>query len=179
MAASTLINAIRLPPQLGRLLPSAMPVSVTILDNAALGRARTIVRLTDDLSRILLSADVAVALTGLAAARRRRRALLGIAIPVAARGILGALGVRVLTRTGGSPLVTAVTDALTAPLASQLLLTSAICAALVALVLTVPWFLPHAEDRDFQLHRSSTAYVQGAPSSTPRQEETGSARWPD
>jgi hypothetical protein len=68
MAASTLINAIRLPPQLGHLLPSA---------------------------------DVALALTGLAAARRRRRALLGIAIPVAALGILGALGVRLLTRTGG------------------------------------------------------------------------------
>jgi hypothetical protein len=145
MAASTLINAIRLPPQLARLLPSAMPVSVTVLDNAALGRARTIVRLTDDLSRILLSADVALALAGLAAARRRRRALLGIAIPVAALGILGALGVRLLTRTGGSPLVTAVTGALTAPLAGQLLLTSAICAALVALLLTVPRFLPHLD----------------------------------
>jgi hypothetical protein len=69
--------------------PSAMPVSVTILDNAALGRASTIVRL--------------------------------------------------LTRTAGSPLVTAATGALT----GQLRLTSAICAALVALLLTVPRLLPH------------------------------------
>jgi hypothetical protein len=140
MAASTLINAIGLPPELGRLLPSAMPVSVTILDNAALGRASTIVRLTDILSRILLPADVALALVGLAAARDRRRVLLAIVIPVAA---LGALGVRLLTRTAGSPLVTAATGVLTAPLTGQLLLTSAVCAALVALLLTVPRLLPH------------------------------------
>jgi hypothetical protein len=143
MAARTLINATGLPPQLGRLLPSSTPVSVTILDNAALGRASTIVRLTDDLSRILLPADVALALAGLATARDRRRALLAIAIPVAALGALEALGIRLLTRTAGSPLVRAATGALTAPLTDQLLLTSAICAALVALLLTVPRLLPH------------------------------------
>jgi hypothetical protein len=143
MAASTLINATGLPSQFEHLLPSSTPVSVTILDNAALGRASTIVRLTDILSRILLPADVALALVGLATARDRRRALLAIAIPVGALGALGALGVRLLTRTAGSPLVTAATGALTAPLTSHLMLTSAICAALVALLLTVPRLLPH------------------------------------
>lgn len=138
MAARTLINATGLPPQLGRLLPPAMPVSVTILDNAALGRASTIVRLTDILGRILLPADVALALAGIATARDRRRALLAIVIPVAALGALGALGIRLLTRTAGSPLVTAATGDLTAPLTRQLLLTGEICAALVALLLTVP-----------------------------------------
>jgi hypothetical protein len=142
MAASTLINAIRLPPQLGRLLPSAMPVSVTILDNAAVGQARSIVRVTDILSRILLPADVALALAGLATARDRRRALLAMVIPVAALDVLGALGIRLLTHAAGSPLVTAATGALTAPLTGQFLLTSATCAALAALLLTVPRLLP-------------------------------------
>jgi hypothetical protein len=109
VAASTLISATGLPPQLGRVLPTAMPVSVTILNNAAPGRARAIVHLTDDLGRILLPADAALALTGLATARSRRRALLAIVIPVAA------LAVHLLTRAAGSPLVTAATGALTAP----------------------------------------------------------------
>ena len=77
--------------------------SVTILDNAALGQARTIVRMADILSRILLPADVALALADLATARNRRRALLALVIPVAALAALGALGIRLLTHTGGSP----------------------------------------------------------------------------
>jgi len=127
VAASTLINATGLPHQLGHLLPSAMPVSVTILDNAALGRARTIVRLTDDLSGILFPADAALALAGLAIAHSWRRALLGIVIPVAAPGILGALAVRLLTRAAGSQVAAVATGALTAPLTGHLAATSAIC----------------------------------------------------
>jgi hypothetical protein len=138
MAAGPLINAIGLPPQLGRLLPSTMPVSVTILDNAALGRASTIVRLTDILSRLLLPADVALALAGLATARDRRRALLAIAIPVAAVGAVGAVGIRLLTRTAGSPLVTAATSALTASLTDHLETTTAVCAITGALLLAAP-----------------------------------------
>ena len=111
MAASTLINAIGLPHQLGNLLPPSTPVSVTSLDNAALGQARAIVRMTDILSLVLLPADLALALAGLATARSRRRALLGLVIPVAALSALGALGIRLLTHTGGSPLVTAATSA--------------------------------------------------------------------
>ena len=142
VAAGPLITAAGLPRQLGRLLPAAIPVSVTILDSPALGQARTAVHLTDTLSRILLPADVALALTGLATARHRRRAVLGIAIPVAALAILSALGARLLTRMAGSPLVTAATGALTAPLTGQLILTSAICAVAVALLLAAR-LLPH------------------------------------
>jgi len=138
MAASTLINATGLPSQLEQLLPSSTPVSVTILDNAALGKARTIVRVTDVLGRILLPADVALALAGLATARSRRRALLAIVIPVAALGALAALGIRLLTHMAGSPLVTAATGALTAPLTDHLETTTAICAMTGALLLAAP-----------------------------------------
>ena len=64
-------------------------------------------------------------------------------IPVAALGILGALGVRLLTRAAASPLVTAATGALTAPLTRQLVLTSALCAVAVALLPAAPRLLPH------------------------------------
>jgi hypothetical protein len=138
VAAGTLINATGLPRQLGRLLPVAIPVSVTILDSPALGQARTAVHLTDILSRILLPADLALALTGLAVARHRRRALLWFLMPVAAVGILGALGVSLLTRMAGSALVTAATGALTAPLTGQLVLTSAICVVAAAVLLAAP-----------------------------------------
>ena len=107
VAARTLFGATGLPRQLDRLLPAAIPVSVTILNRPALGQARTAVHLTDTLSHTLLPADLALALAGLAAARRRRRALAWFLIPVAALGILGALGVRLLTHAAGSPLVTA------------------------------------------------------------------------
>lgn len=135
MAASTLISAAGLPHQLGNLLPPSTPVSVTILDNAALGQARTIVRMADNLSLVLLPAVVALALAGLATARSRRRALLAIVIPVAA---LGALGIRLLTLIGGSSLVTAATGALTAPLTTGLETTTAICAIIGALLLAAP-----------------------------------------
>ncbi len=138
MAASTLINATGLPHQLETLLPASTPVSVTILDNAALGQARTIVRTADILSLILLPADVALALAGLATARNRRRALLALVIPVAALGALATLGIRLLTHTGGSPLVTAATSALTAPLTTDLETTTAICAITGALLLAAP-----------------------------------------
>jgi len=81
VAASTLINATGLPHQLEARPPASTPVSVTILDNAALGQARIIVRMADILSRVLLPADVALALAGLAACNRRR-ALLALVIPV-------------------------------------------------------------------------------------------------
>ena len=145
VAGRTLLNASGLPRQLGRLLPAATPVSVTLLNRPALGQARTAVRLTDTLRRILLPADLAVALAGLAAARRRRRALLSVLIPVAALAILGALGVHLLTHAAGSPLATAATSALTAPLTGQLELTSALCAAAVALVLTAPRLVPRRD----------------------------------
>ena len=143
VAAGMLIKAVGLPRQLERLLPTAIPVSVTILDNPALGQARTAVHLTDILSRILPAAALALALIGVAAARRRRRALLWFLIPVAALGILGALAMHLLTRTGGSPLVTGATGALTAPLTGQLILTSVICAAAGALLLVAPRLMPH------------------------------------
>ncbi len=111
VAGRTLLNASGLPRQLGRLLPAATPVPVTVLNRPALGQARTAVRLTDTLSRILLPADLA----GLAVARRRRRALLSVLIPVAALAIFGALGVHLLTHAASSPLATAATSALTAP----------------------------------------------------------------
>jgi hypothetical protein len=142
VAAGTLIKAVGLPHQLERLLPTAIPVSVTILDNSALGQARTAVHLTDILSRLLPAAALALALAGLAA-DRRRRALLCFLIPVTALGILGALAVHLLTRTAGSPLVTHATGALTAPLTGQLILTSAICAAAIALLLAAPRLMPH------------------------------------
>lgn len=143
VAARTLLNATGLPRQLDRLLPAAIPVSVTILNRPALGQARTAVHLTGTFSRALLPADLALALAGLAAARRRRRALAGVLIPVAALGILGALGVRLLTRAAASPLVTAATGALTAPLTRQLVLASALCAVAVALLPAAPRLLPH------------------------------------
>jgi len=145
VAGRTLLNASGLPRQLGRLLPAATPVSVTVLNRPALGQARTAVRLTDTLSRILLPADLAVALAGLAAARRRRRALLSVLIPVAALAIFGALGVHLLTHAASSPLATAATSALTAPLTGQLELTSALCAAAVALLLTAPRLVPRRD----------------------------------
>jgi hypothetical protein len=138
MAASTLINAAGLPHQLKTLLPASMPVSVTILDNAALGQARTIVRMADILSLVLLPADLALALAGLVTARSRRRALLALVIPVAALGALATLCIRLLAHTGGSPLVTAATSALTAPLTTDLETTTAICTITGALLLTAP-----------------------------------------
>jgi hypothetical protein len=138
LAASTLASATGLPAQLEHLLPPSTPVSVTILDNAALGQATTVVRLTDILSRILLPADIALALAGLATARSRRRALLAIVIPVAALGALAALGIRLLTHAAGSPLVTAAASALTAPLTAHLETTAAICAIAGALLLAAP-----------------------------------------
>jgi hypothetical protein len=138
VAASTLINATGLPSQLEHLLPASTPVSVTILDNAALGQARTIVRMADILSRVLLPADLALALAGLATARNRRRALLALVIPIEALGAIGALGMRLLTHTAGSPLVTAATSALTAPLTTDLETSTAICAIAAALLLAAP-----------------------------------------
>ena len=162
VAASTLINATGLPRQLERLLPTAIPVSVTILDNPALGQARTAVHLTDTLSRTLLPADLALALTGLATARRRRHALLGTAIPVAALGILGALGVRLLTRPADSPLVTRAASDLTAPLTGQLMLTSAICVAASVLLLAAPRLFPLRR----AMHRRHTEPGSPAPAGT-------------
>jgi hypothetical protein len=138
MTASTLIKAVGLPSQLEHLLPSSTPVSVTILDKAALGQARTIVRMADILSRVLLPADLALALAGLATARNRRRALFALVIPVAALGAFGALGIRLLTHTAGSPLVTAATSALTAPLTTDLETTTVICAITGALLFAAP-----------------------------------------
>jgi len=143
VAARVLLNASGLPRRLDRLLPAATSLSVTLLNRPALGQARTAVHLTDTLSRILFPADLAAALAGLTAARRRRRALLGVLIPVAALAILGALGVRFLTHAAGSPLVTAATGALTTPLTGQLELTSAICAAAVAPLLAAPRLVSH------------------------------------
>ncbi len=156
VAGRTLLNASGLPRQLGRLLPAATPVSVTVLNRPALGQARTAVRLTDTLSRILLPADLA----GLAVARRRRRALLSVLIPVAALAIFGALGVHLLTHAAGSPLATAATSALTAPLTGQLELTSALCAAAVALLLTAPRLVPRRDS--------------GTSALTPRKRRSGS-----
>ncbi len=85
--------------------------------------------LTDTLSHILFPADLTVALAGLTAARRRRRALLGALISVAALAILGALGVRFLTHAAGSPLVTAAAGALTTPLTGQLELSKEVWSA--------------------------------------------------
>ena len=70
VAARTLLNATGLPRQLDHLVPATIPVSITLLDRPALGQARTAVHLTDTLSCILLPADLALALSGLAAARR-------------------------------------------------------------------------------------------------------------
>ena len=156
VAGRTLLNASGLPRQLGRLLPAATPVPVTVLNRPALGQARTAVRLTDTLSRILLPADLA----GLAVARRRRRALLSVLIPVAALAIFGALGVHLLTHAAGSPLATAATSALTAPLTGQLELTSALCAAAVALLLTAPRLVPRRDS--------------GTSALTPRKRRSGS-----
>jgi len=64
VAAGPLISAAGLPRHLECLLPAALPVSVTILTNPALGQAATVVHLTDALSRLLLPADVALALIG-------------------------------------------------------------------------------------------------------------------
>lgn len=156
VAGRTLLNASGLPRQLGRLLPAATPVPVTVLNRPALGQARTAVRLTDTLSRILLPADLA----GLAVARRRRRALLSVLIPVAALAIFGALGVHLLTHAASSPLATAATSALTAPLTGQLELTSALCAAAVALLLTAPRLVPRRDS--------------GTSALTPRKRRSGS-----
>ncbi len=156
VAGRTLLNASGLPRQLGRLLPAATPVPVTVLNRPALGQARTAVRLTDTLSRILLPADLA----GLAVARRRRRALLSVLIPVAALAIFGALGVHLLTHAASSPLATAATSALTAPLTGQLELTSALCAAAVALLLTAPRLAPRRDS--------------GTSALTPRKRRSGS-----
>jgi hypothetical protein len=143
VAARTLISDTGLPPQLGRLLPASMPVTVTILDNRALGQARAAVRTTDTLSRILPAATAALALAGLAAARRRRPALLfWFLIPVSVLGLLSALAVHLLTRVGGSPPVTAATSALTAPLTSHLILISAICGTASALLLAASRLVP-------------------------------------
>src|SRR5258708_30702836 len=120
MAPAPLINAPGLPHQLEPRLPPSTPVSVTTLDTAALGQARTIVRTADILSLILLPADVALALAGLATARNRRRALLALVIPVAALGALATLGIRLLTHTRRSPPLTAPTHALPAPLSPSL-----------------------------------------------------------
>jgi len=108
---------------------------MTILDNRGLGQARAVVRITDALSRILPAATAALALAGLTAARRRRRALLWFLIPVAALRLLRALAVHLLTRAGASPPMTAVASALTAPLTSHLILTTAICGIASALLL--------------------------------------------
>ena len=64
--------AASLPHQLTRLLPAAMPVSVTIINSTALGRMSIAVHLIPTLSRILIHADAALVLIGLATARRRR-----------------------------------------------------------------------------------------------------------
>jgi hypothetical protein len=88
--------------------------------------------------RVLLPADVALALAGLATARSRRRALLALVIPVAALSALATLGIRLLTNNVGSPLATAATSALTAPLATDLEITTAICAIIAALLLAAP-----------------------------------------
>jgi hypothetical protein len=125
-------------------VPAAIPVSATILDSPALAQARTAVQMTDTLSRILLPADLALALIGVATARRRRRALLWLLLPVAALGALGAASVRLLTPAGGSPLVTRAAGALTAPLTSQLTVTSAICVITGTLLLVAPRVLPHS-----------------------------------
>ncbi len=69
VAAGMLINAVGLPHRLERLLPAAIPVSVTILASPALGQARTAVHLTDILSRILPAAALALALAGDGACR--------------------------------------------------------------------------------------------------------------
>ena len=53
-------------------LPAAMPVSVTIINSTALGRMSIAVHLIPTLSRILIHADAALVLIGLATARRRR-----------------------------------------------------------------------------------------------------------
>jgi hypothetical protein len=111
-------------------------------------QARAIVRMADILSRVLLPADVALALAGLATARSRRRALLALVIPVAALGALGALGIRLLTHTGGSPLVTAAASALTAPLTTDLETTTAICAIVGAVLLVAPRLSRLKTDRD-------------------------------
>jgi len=103
---------------------------------------------------------LAVALASLAAARRRRRALLSVLIPVAALAIFGALGVHLLTHAAGSPLATAATSALTAPLTGQLELTSALCAAAVALLLTAPRLVPRRDS--------------GTSALTPRKRRSGS-----
>ena len=90
---------------------SALTVNVPVAGRTLLNASG----LPRQLSRILLPADLAVALASLAAARRRRRALLSVLIPVAALAIFGALGVHLLTHAASSPLATAATSALTAP----------------------------------------------------------------
>jgi hypothetical protein len=142
VAARALISTAALPRQLDHLLPTATPVTVTIPDNRGLGQARAAVRITDALSRILPPATAALALVGLAAARRRRRALLWFLIPVAALGLLSALAVHLLTRTSGSPPVTAAASALTTPLTSHLILTTAICGIASALMLAGSRLVP-------------------------------------
>ncbi len=135
---------------------SALTVNVPVAGRTLLNASG----LPRQLSRILLPADLAVALASLAAARRRRRALLSVLIPVAALAIFGALGVHLLTHAAGSPLATAATSALTAPLTGQLELTSALCAAAVALLLTAPRLVPRRDS--------------GTSALTPRKRRSGS-----
>jgi len=135
---------------------SALTVNVPVAGRTLLNASG----LPRQLSRILLPADLAVALASLAAARRRRRALLSVLIPVAALAIFGALGVHLLTHAASSPLATAATSALTAPLTGQLELTSALCAAAVALLLTAPRLAPRRDS--------------GTSALTPRKRRSGS-----
>lgn len=132
-----------LPPGLEHLLPATITVSLAVLTKPALSRARTTVRLTDMLSRILIPAEAAAVLAGLAAARRRRRALTGTLIPAAAITLTSAFATRVLTQVpGGSPLEAAAARALTAPLTTELTLTSAACAGTAAVVMLASRLLP-------------------------------------
>jgi hypothetical protein len=148
VAARVLLNVSGLPRRLDRLVPAATSVPVTLLNRPALGQARTAVHLTDTLSRILFPADLAVAPAGLTAARPHRSP--APATRAARRLDLGRGPGHprrprrsFLTHAAGSPLVTAATGALTTPLTVQLELTSAICAAAVALLLAAPRLVSH------------------------------------
>ena len=134
VTASQLLADAHLPTFLSRLLPKSFTINLTVLQSAALVRARRAIRLHDDLGAGLPVGAVVLALVGLIGVRRRVRGLVLLATGAAVVDLLLALRYSLPSRSTHL-LAAAAANEVTAPLAHAFLVAGGVAAAVALAVL--------------------------------------------
>jgi hypothetical protein len=135
IAVEQLADQAGLPRRLASNLPADLTISVTLIQNQDLHRAAHTVRLADDLSGVLILAITALGSVGLLLVRRRRRTLIaGLAAAAIAAGAARLVLAWAQSHESRPVIADAAARHLVAPLATDLLTITAVCALAAAVL---------------------------------------------